>query len=242
MGSFALTDATVLVAGYDFTTNLNQASLTVDTEQLDATTFGSGGWRSRAGGLKSVAASMAGFWESAAVNAPDPQAFPDLGVPDRVVTMSPTPTEGSIAYFGQLGKFGYNLFGQMGELTPFSLTMSGTNAVGLIRGQVAKAKGNVSATGATGSIVQLGAVPTGQYLYAALHALSAGTTLTVQVQSAATGAFSSPTMRGTFAAATAQGGLWLTRVAGPITDAYYRLNVSAVTGTFQIAGAIGIGA
>ncbi|WP_030487270.1 hypothetical protein [Micromonospora chokoriensis] len=241
MSSFALTDATTWVAGYDFTTNLNQMSLAVEAEQLDSTTFGGGGFRSRAGGLKSVSAQLAGYWESAAVNAPDPQAFPDLGVADRVVTMAPTPTEGSVAYFAQLGKFGYQLFGAQGELTPFSLSMASTNPAGLIRGQVAKAKGSVSATGATGSVLQLGTVSGTQYLYAVLHVFSAGTTLTVQVQSASTVGFASPTVRGTFAAATTQGGLWLARVAGPITDAYYRLNVSAVTGSFVVAGAIGIG-
>lgn len=241
MGSFALVDATTWVAGYDFTTNLNQMSISAEAEQLDSTTFGGGGWRSRAGGLKSVQAQLAGFWESAASAAPDPQAFPDLGVADRVVTMAPTAAEGSVAYFAQLGKFGYQMFGQVSELTPFSLSMTGTNGAGLVRGQVAKAKGTVSAIGATGSVVQLGTVAAGQYLYAALHTFSAGTTLTLQVQSAATVGFASPTVRGTFTAATTVGGLWLARVAGPITDAYYRLNVSAVTGTFQIAGAIGVG-
>lgn len=241
MGSFALTDATAWVAGHDFTTQTSQLSVTVDAEQLDSTTFGGGGFRSRAGGVKSVTAQLAGYWESALTAAPDPQAFPDLGVADRVVTMAPTPAEGSVAYFAQLGKFGYQLFGQMGELTPFSLDMAGTNGVGMVRGQVAKAKGNVSASGAAGSVLQLGTVAAGQYLYAALHVFSAGTTLTVQVQSAATVGFASPTLRGTFSAATTTGGLWLARVPGPITDAYYRLNVSAVTGTFQIAGAIGIG-
>lgn len=242
MGSFALTDATTWVAGYDFTTNLNQMSISAEAEQLDSTTFGGGGFRSRAGGLRSVQAQLAGFWESATSAAPDPQVFPDLGVADRVVTVAPSSAEGSVAYFCQAGKFGYQMFGQVGVLTPFSLDMASTNGVGLIRGQVAKAKGSVSATGAAGSVLQLGTVAAGQYLYAALHVFSAGTTLTVQVQSAATVGFASPTVRGTFTAATAAGGLWLARVAGPITDAFYRLNVSAVTGTFQIAGAVGIGA
>ncbi|HEY9416720.1 MAG TPA: hypothetical protein VIQ30_18350, partial [Pseudonocardia sp.] len=87
----------------------------------------------------------------------------------------------------------------------------------------------------------VGAVASGQFAYAALHVFSAGTTMTVQVQSAATVGFASPTTRGTFSAATAVGGLWLTRVAGPITDTYWRLNVSAITGTFQVAGVIAIG-
>ncbi|MEV4271932.1 hypothetical protein [Micromonospora aurantiaca (nom. illeg.)] len=241
MPSIALTDATCWVAGYDFTTDINQISLSAEAEQLDTTTFGSGGYRQRIGGLKTVQAQVAGFWQSAASAAPDPQAFPDLGVPDRPATFAPTSAEGSVAYSAMVGKFSYDLFGQVGVATPFSLSMAGTNRDGLVRGQVAKAKGAASATGALGSVQQLGAVASGQYLYAALHVFSAGTTMTVQVQSATTAGFGSPTVRGTFAAATAVGGLWLARVPGPITDTYWRLNVSAITGTFQVAGVIAIG-
>ena len=241
MASIALTDATCWVAGYDFTTDLNQITLGATVDEQDSTTFGSGGYRSRVGGLKDVTAQLAGFWQSATAAAPDPQAFPDLGVADRVSTFAPTSTEGSVAYTAQLGKFAYDMFGAVGDVTPFSLNMSGTNAAGLVRGQVAKAKGTVSATGVLGSVQQVGAVASGQFAYAALHVFSAGTTMTVQVQSAATVGFASPTTRGTFSAATAVGGLWLTRVAGPITDQYWRLNVSAITGTFQVAGVIAIG-
>lgn len=241
MGSFALTDATCWVAGYDFTTDLNQITLNAAVAEQDNTTFGSGGYRSRIGGLKDVTAQVAGFWQSATSAAPDPQAFPDLGVADRVCTFAPTSTEGSVAYTAQVGKFGYQLFGSVGDVTPFSLNMSGTNAQGLVRGMVAKAKGTVSATGALGSVQQVGAVASGQFLYAALHVFSAGTTCTVQVQSSSTVGFASPTTRGTFTPATTTGGLWLARVAGPITDTYWRLNVSAITGTFQVAGVIAIG-
>jgi hypothetical protein len=117
----------------------------------------------------------------------------------------------------------------------------GTNGVGVVRGGVAKAKGNVSSTGATGSVQQLGDVAANEFLYATLHVFSAGTTITVQVQSDDNSGFSSPTTRATFSGVTTAGGNWVTRVAGAITDTYWRFNVSAVTGTFSIAGAIGIG-
>lgn len=241
MTSFAFVDATTWVNGYDFTTDLNQVSLTATAEELDNTAFGSGGYRSRIGGLKTVSAQLAGFWQSAASAAVDPQAFPDLGVADRVVTIAPDDAETTTAYFFQGGKFSYDMFGQIGEVTPFTLGMQGTNGVGAVRGQVAKAKANVSATGATGSVVNLGAVGSTQYLYAVLHVFTAGTTITVQVQSDDSSGFASPTTRGTIGPITTTGGTWMTRVAGAITDTHYRFNVSAVTGTFSIAGAIGIG-
>ena len=241
MTTFALTDATTWVNGYDFTTDLNQIQLSVTADELDNTTFGGGGFRSRISGLKTVGATLNGYWQSAASAAPDPQAFPDLGVADRVVTVAPDDAAGTTCYMFQGGKFSYEMFGQVGEVTPFTLGMSGTNGVGVVRGQVARPKATVNSTGATGSVVELGAVGSTQYLYASLHVFTAGTTITVQVQSDDNSGFSSATTRGTFSGVTTVGGSWLTRVAGPITDTYYRLNVSAVTGSFSIAGAIGIG-
>jgi len=141
----------------------------------------------------------------------------------------------------RLGHFNYQLLGAHGEAAPFSLTAAGTDGYGVVRGKLAKVKGDVSATGATGSVVELGEVAADDYLYATFHVLSAGTTITVQVQSAAVVGFGSPTTRATLGPITVTGGTWAVRVAGPITDEFFRFNVSAVTGTFSVAGAIGIG-
>jgi hypothetical protein len=43
----------------------------------------------------------------------------------------------------------------------------------------------------------------------------------------------------TFGPITTVGGTWGTRVAGAITDTWWRLRVTAITGTFQIACAAG---
>ena len=240
MTTFVMTDVTTYVGGYDFTTDLNKVTVKAEVDDLDATTFGGGGYKARLGGLRDVMADLGGFWQSAISAAVDPQIFSELGTADRPVTVMPTPTEASVAYMFLGAKFSYEMFGQVGEITPFSLSMKGTNTYGLVRGQLAKARGNVSATGAAGSVLSLGAVGAGQYLYAALHVFSAGTTITVQVQSDDSGAMSSPTTRGTIGPVTTAGGTWLVRVAGPITDTFWRLNVSAITGTFNVAGAIGI--
>lgn len=237
MATFTLDDATIWVAGHDFTTNLNQVSLSVSATELDSTTFGGGGFRSRIAGLRSVQAQLAGFWDSP----PDTAAFDNLGTADRVTTIAPESAETAPAYLFQAGTFTYQPFGQIGEVTPFSLDMMGANGVGVVRGQVAKAKGDVSSTGATGTGVQLGAVGASQHLYASLHTFAAGTTLTVLVESDDNAGFTTPTARATIGPVTTSGGMWMTRVAGPVTDTYYRLTVSAVTGTFSIAGAIGIG-
>lgn len=241
MTSFALVDATTWVHGYDFTTDMNRIGLNISVQELDSTTFGGGGYRSRIGGLRDVTAELGGFWQSATSAAVDPQAFPDLGTADRVVTMTPTGVAASTAYMFQAGKFTYQLFGPIGEIAPFSLGMSGTNGVGVVRGQVAAAKQNVSGTGVLGSIVNLGTISASQFLYATFFVFSAGTTITVQLQSDDSAGFATPTTRATIGPLTTTGGTWATRTAGPLSETHYRFNVSAITGTFQVAGAIGIG-
>jgi hypothetical protein len=236
---FAFVDATVWIGGFDFTADSNQVSLQLSTTELDNTCFGQT-HRSRIAGLRNTAMTANGNWYSATADAPDPHLFANLGTKDRVYTIADDSAEGSTAYMFQGIQSSYDLFGQLDQVTPWAVNASGSNKQGCVRGQTAKAKGNVSATGATGSVVNLGAVSATQYVYAALHVFSAGTTITVQVQSDDSGAFASPTTRGTFSGITTAGGTWLTRVAGSITDTHWRFNVSAVTGTFSIGGAIGI--
>lgn len=242
MAVLALTDAFAYVAGYDFTTDTNSLMLDMEADARDKTTFASSGWREFAGGLKSSKFDMEGFWQSATSQAVDPEAFPDLAVVNRVLTFGDVETEATVAYLAQLGKFSYELGGQLGELAPFKLGSIGTDGVGVVRGQLAKAKGDVSATGALGSILNLGAPTSTQYVYATFHVFGTpGTTITIQVQSDDGAGFATPTTRATIGPLTAAGGTWMTRVAGPFAgETHWRFNVSAITGTFTVAGAIGV--
>lgn len=240
MAVSAFTDVEVYVAGHDFTGDTNVVQIDAKVNPLDKTTFGSGSWQELHPGVKSVAFTESGFWQSDASAAVDPEAFPDLGIANRVFTLAPTGAEAGPAYMFQAGKFNYQLLGKHGELAPFSLTAQGDSGHGLVRGQLAKAKGSVSATGALGTGVNLGAVGASQYLYGTFHVFSAGTTITVVLESDDNAGFTSATTRATFGPLTARGGTWATRVAGSITDTHYRLRVTACTGTFVVAGAIGI--
>ena len=60
------------------------------------------------------------------------------------------------------------------------------------------------------------------------------------IESDDNGSFTSATTRATIGPLTATGGTWVTRVAGAITDDYYRFNVTAITGTFSVGAAFGI--
>jgi len=238
MAAIALTNVKLYAGGYDLTTDTNNAVLNFDSMTRDATTFGSNGWSEVKGTLKTTQLAYTGLWDASV----DAEEYSGLGVANTVYTMAPTGTEGDVAYMFRATRSEYRLLdGQIGDLAAFNVTAAGSDGYGTIRGSLLKSKGNVSATGATGSVVQVGAVGASQYLYCALHVFSAGTTITVQVQSDDNAGMTSPTTRATFSGVTAAGGTWATRVAGAITDTYWRVNVSAITGTFQIAAAVGVG-
>jgi hypothetical protein len=238
----ALTNAFAYVAGHDFTGDTNEVRLNCEAAALDKTTFRSQGWTEHALGLKSSTFAVNGFWQSASADSVDSEAFPDLGVANRVVTFADVETAGLPAYMAQVGKFSYSTFGQLGELAPFELGCSGTDGVGIVRGYLAKAAGTVSATGALGSSLNLGLIGAGQYLYATFHVLGTpGTTITAVVESDEDDTWSSATTRITFGPITTAGGTWGTRVAGAIaSDDWFRVRVTAITGTFTVAAAIGI--
>jgi len=239
MAVFALTNAFAHLAGYDFTGDSNQAAIETEAEALDATPFGLG-WKAMIAGLKSSAFSMAGFWQSAASQAVDPEAFAGLGEADRVLTFGPSQVEGDPAYMLQAVQSSYSLGGDVGAVMPFSLAASGSNGAGTVRGKLTKSRGNVTATGAIGTGVELAAASASQYVYCTVHIFTAGTTITLQLQSDDNAGFSTPTTVATIGALTASGGTWMTKVPGPLTDTFFRLNVSAVTGTFNLAAAVGV--
>lgn len=235
----AFTNIKSYVAGYDFTGDSNTATLQIDAAVLDKTTFGSNGWTEVAAGLRSTAFALGGFWQSDTDQAVDPQAFAALGA-SKAVTLTPTGVEGEVAYLFQAMGSQYALGGAVGDLAPFTLQTVGSDGQGAVRGALLKSRGTVSATGATGTGVQLGAVGATQYLYGAFHVFSAGTTVTVVLESDDNSGFTSATTRATFGPITTSGGTWATRVAGAITDDWYRLRITAITGSFIVAGSAGI--
>jgi hypothetical protein len=240
MPAFSLVDCAAYVNGYDFTGDSNQITLSAESDDKDTTTFGSAGWRERIGGLKDVGLDLSGFWGSA----PDAEGFPDLGGIARAFIVSPDEVNGNTAYMGQVGKWAYEQGGDVGEPAPFKLTTSNTNGRdGLVRGFLLAGRTSVSATGVAGTaFATLPATLAAQFLYGTFQVFApAATTITAVVESAPLSNFAAPTTRFTFGPITTVGGTWATRVNGPITDTFYRLRVSAITGTWIIAGAIGIG-
>ena len=239
MAVIALTDAYVFVGSHDFTGDSNELVLEVTVNELNVPVFGDT-WNAVIGGVKNSRLTMAGYWQSGA-DTVDAVSFDDVAVASRVVTLGHTQTEATTAYFGQVMSARYSHGGQHGEVYPFSLDASGSDGDGFIQGQLALAKSTVSSTGAIGSGVQLGAVGATEYLYSSFHIIGTpGTTITVVLESDDNAGFTTATTRATIGPETTAGGTWVTRVAGAITDDYFRFRCTAVTGSFSCSGAIGV--
>jgi hypothetical protein len=244
MTATVLTDATIYADGFDYTTHANSVELSAEVDDQDITTFGGNGWKQLTGGLRECSASCDIFWQSAAVDSPDgvdAENFSHLGHAGFPFSVGPTRTEGDTAYFFKASSYNYELLGDVGDVSTSSLQVSGTDTQGLIRGKWAKIKGNVSAVGAIGSAVNLGAVSSTQFVYAVFHIFSVGTTLSWKLESDTSSGFATPANVGsTQGPFTTRGGTYMTRVAGPITDSWFRFNLTACTGTFSVAGAIAV--
>lgn len=244
MGTFAANNVTTWFSGYDMTGDLNSTQLALSYDALDDTAFGDQA-RSRIAGLEDCQLQEAGWWQAGTV-AVDPTVFASLSGAAQVVSNSPDGLDSSVAYFYRAKTFNYQPFtNKLGEVAAFNFTAQSARGAGLasvaaVRGRVMKGKGTVSATGATGTPFQLGAVASGQFLYAAFHEFVAGTTITAVLESNVDNTFGAPTTRVTFGPITTVGGTWGTRVTGPITDQWYRLRVTAITGTHTIACVAGI--
>lgn len=245
MGTYAALQHACYVNGYDLTTDLGNMSLAISLEALDTTAFRPGlVARSRIAGLEDVQGGGSGPWQAGS-GLVDPTIFAALtGL--KVVTQMPEQTDGARAYFCQAKDFTYTPFANgVGEVAMFEWAFqgtkgSGTLSAGSIPGYLAKAKGTVAATGALGAAKQLGAVSATQYLYASFHVFTAATTITAVLESDDNVNFTSATTRATIGPLTTAGGTWAGRVAGAITDDYYRFRVTAITGTFTVAAAFGI--
>lgn len=243
MGTYGALAHTMWMGGYDLGTDLTQMALNVSLAPLDGTRFGMTA-RSRKAGLQDVQASANGFHQLG-VGLVDAELWSQFAETMQPVTQTPTGTVGDVAYFHQAKKFTQQLFGNVGVLAPFTIGAQGvrgpgTLSAGAIRGRLLVPKSTVSATGVAGSVYQVGAGSSTQYLYAAAHVFTAGTTITMQIQSDTAANFPSATTVATIGPLTTVGGTWLARVAGPFTDDYWRINVSAVTGSFSVAVSVGI--
>lgn len=248
MAKFVLQNVRLFAGGVDLTSNSNKAEISVEFEEKDATPFAATGgvWHESLAGIASSTINASGQWEAAA-NAtgpqlPDDALYPSLGSIHGVTLCPATAADGAVAYVGGFLRQNYTAGGAVGDVAPWQANWQGNWPVA--RGIVLAPPSARTTTG-TGTIFQItGGVPTANdFLIGTLHVLSvAGTTpsVTATVQSAALVGFGSPTTRLTFNAANAPGGQVL-RVAGPITDQFFRLSYTISGSTPSLLFMSGLG-
>lgn len=239
----ALVNCKLYVDGYDLSGDHNALAMLPEIEPLDATAFGMG-TRKHIAGLKTLTFNHQGIW-NAGTGAVEDVLHGDLGVVNKPMTIAPkTGAEGEVAYFLRSHISAYRPGASIGELFAFSVEGEVSDSVGVIRGTVL-GTGAKTATG-DGTAYQLGAVASGESLYAVMHVTAvSGTnpTLDVILESDDAEGFPSGTTRITFTQATAIGSEWATPVAGPITDDWWRLSYTiggTDTPTFTVAIIVGI--
>lgn len=244
MGKFVLLDTRLFAGGADLSGNSNKVEITAEFEDKDVTNYRSGGFKEVLGGLASSAINAEGQWEALDPSKVDDAAWSMLG--GRTAwTVGPTDAVvGAVAYTTFFLHSSYKLGDAVGEVAPWTAKASGAWPVA--RGQIAHPPGTARTATGVGTGVQLGAVPAGKRLYAALHVLSvAGTaapTITARVESDTTSGFAAPTTRATFTAATARGGEIIRTSGTAITDTWWRVawTITGTTPSFLFAAALGI--
>jgi len=181
--------------------------------------------------------SLSGFWDTA--DAIDGELQSAVGAVRPFFIDVANAGEGGVAYVAnpliQARPFG----GSHGQLNGMSIAGLASE-VPAIRGILECMSEGISASRNTGGS-QLGAVATGSKLYAAIS-VSGGSSIDLdsKVVSDDNGSFSSATDRITFANLTDLGYEWAS-VAGPITDDYFRVELTVNSGTdLDVAVAIGI--
>lgn len=250
MAPFVLTDTAIYAGPLDASCFGDTVALDLGGAVVRKTTFCDGGWESYVPGMRQWTASWSGPQDMAAT------AASALHTPDEAVAAAGGPlnawplliapvgaAEGVAAYGANAMVASYTpLTGSVGALARHNVLAGPWLNSPVVRGVLAT-KQTVTATG-DGTGHQVGAVASGQSVWAGVHFLTAGGTTpscTVLVESDDNAGFTSPTTRITFTAATARGAQW-SSAAGPITDTYWRMRwtVSGTSPSFQVRGFIGI--
>jgi hypothetical protein len=246
-----LLDVGIYLGGADMTGYSNKIAQSAEVETLDRTTFLPAsdpmfGWRRRTGGVRDTSFELEGFFEAADLSKPDDSLWAGLGTATLPLTTFPEGgASGDLAYVSRVLETEYKPGGSHGALLAWSAACKGNWPVA--RGKILHPNGTARTSSGDGTPYQLGAVAADEALYVGLHVISVSNTvspsLTVAIESDSTNSFSgAETVRGTMAAATAISGQAL-RIAGAITDTWWRATwtISGASASFLFAVSAGIG-
>jgi hypothetical protein len=240
MAPLVLTNAKILMGGYNLSGYSNNVALNSEVEMLDDTVFGTSGTRSNKPGLKNITFTAGMFWDTAL----DAMMFGRIGATSEVISCAPEGNvEGDTSYLFKAFQGVYNpMGGGVGEIMRGDLDGKAAG-VPLVRGYLMATGAKVASGNGTGGLY--GAVSATQRIYSALHVVaisgSAVPTITCIIESDDAAGFATPTTRLTHDAMIAIGSNWK-EAAGPITDTYWRAKwtVSGTNPSLTIFWSFGI--
>ncbi len=240
---FVFKNVKVYKGGYDLSGYANEVALGCAYDEADMTVF-SDQCRHATPGLCKVTFSLKGLGcADGTTPGPDDVLYEQLAGSNEPMTICPlTGAAGEVGKFINSLQLTYEHGGRLGDAYRFTASGVGQKHP-LVHGRV-MATGTKTASG-SGTAYQLGAVSADQRLYGVLHVIAAGgtlPTLDVTVQSDDAEGFASPTTRLTFTQKSAIGAEFITPVAGPITDTWWRVSwaIGGTTPTFGIVACVGI--
>jgi len=251
MANFGVfTNCGIFCGSYNMTGRSNSVNMTMTRDVLDRSYYASGSAaRTKGLGLEGATLTAAGYHD-ASIDIERTYHGTDVPVTFMMpATGSAALVAGDRAIFFKALEAGYVRGAPFGNDAIFGFTASGCQlqypiGIGYVLnpGLVAVTADNTPAA----TIVELGAVAAGQYLYGVLHVTSVSTadTIIVTIQSDSLVGFGSPATQITFASKAAIGSEYAVRVAGPIADTFWRAYADVtVTGepcavTFACAMAI----
>jgi hypothetical protein len=229
----AFTHCRIYLGGCDLTGDANMVKLTATKEVKERTVFGNVGKGRSVQGLGDISMSAAGF-ANFAVAAQNAQFLANWGT-NTICTSVMIPlvsktavAVGDNAYFFKGVQPQYVTGEAQGNDLLWSLNMQGgSTGYPLLFGKVLDPGAIGITADGNGTGVLYSAVGATQYAYALMHlteisVTTPGDSMAVIIQSDDNSGFTSPTTRFTFSAASTIGSEFLARLAGPITDTYWR--------------------
>ena len=217
MAQGALKQAVFYFGGYDFSSDTKLINPVVTPDVLDKTNITHPA-RARRHGLDDISFNPEGFLNLGTAGLED-VIMSNFNIGDIPITLGFTGgAMGEPAHFFLSKNISFNFGGQVGDMLPYKLNAGGQGSK-FCRGMfLHNAQRLVSGTSTP---YQVGVVPAGKSLYAALHVIEitgAAPTLDVILQSDIAVGFEDPTLRITFDQKIAVGHHWATPVEGPILD------------------------
>lgn len=241
MAVYAQTNVGILVDALNVAGFANELSLTATADELDFTTFASGGWRQKKPGLAMFAASVKGFQDYATTGV-DP-VYPITGLGGQsTVTIAPTggAAVADPVFFGSGVLTTYTpLMGAVGEPASFDLGWSGSAQ--LVRGQMLHPVAARTATG-NGTTTTFTTPTATQTLYASFHVLAVSGTgsIVFTVQTDDNSGMTTPTTRLTSQTFTGVGA-GTASLAGALAGETHIRVVYTITGFTSVTFAVASG-